>query len=335
MKAQNLRTAAMLVCSLFAASLFTATPALVQAQTTAASWPARPVTFVIPVAPGSNTESEPRLYANKMSEALGKPFVLDFKPGAANVLGSRYVAQSAGDGYTLLVGNANFPLMQLIVKDAPDPGKAFAPVSLMSKRSTLFVMSNSAPFNGIKEYIAYGKANPGKINFGVSGLGSTQHLHAVWMHSMMGSEPTYIAYKGVGAMLPDLMAGRVDVGIASIAASMGQVKAGKIRMLAYGAKERSPAVPDVPTVAEQGVPEFEYLSWLGIIAPGSTPAPLVARISTELAKAARQPDVIAQLAKEATSVVGSTPQEFQRQINSEVERWKALVQKTGFKFEEN
>jgi tripartite-type tricarboxylate transporter receptor subunit TctC len=329
MKALIHRTAAILTGTLLAAA-----PALAQAQA-AASWPARPVVFVIPVAPGSNTELEPRMYANKMSEALGKPFILDFKPGAANVVGSRYVAQSAGDGHTLLVANANFPLMQFLVKDAPDPVKAFAPVSLMSKRSTLFVISNSAPFSGIKEYIAFGKANPGKINFGVSGLGSTQHLHAVWMHSMMGFEPAYIAYKGVGAMLPDLMAGRVDVGIASIAASMGQVKAGKIRILAYGAKERSPAVPDVPTIAEQGLPEFEYLSWLGMVAPASTPPALVTRISSELVKAARQPDVIAQLAKEANTVVASTPQEFQRQIDSEVERWKALVQKTGFRFGSN
>jgi len=333
MKEKN--TKSIWTVAMLAGSLTALAPALAQAQTSAASWPTRPVTFVIPVAPGSNTESEPRLYASKMSDALGRPFVLDFKPGGANVIGSRYVAQSAGDGHTLLVANANFPLMQFLANDAPDPIKAFAPVSLMSKRSTLFVMSNAAPFSGIREYIAYGKANPGKINFGVSGLGSTQHLHAVWMHSMMGIEPTYIAYKGVGAMLPDLMAGRVDVGIASIAASANMVKAGKIRMLAYGAKERSPAVPDVPTIAEQGLPEFEYLSWLGIIAPASTPPALVTRISTELVKAARQPDVIAQLAKEANMVVASTPQEFQRQIDSEVQRWKVLVQKTGFKFGEN
>ena len=317
---------------LLACTVFAVSPVLAQAP--AASWPARPVTMVIPVSPGSNTEFEPRLYATKMSESTGRPFVLDFKPGGGNLIAARYVAKAAGDGHTLMVINATFPLMPIIFADAPDPAKSFAAVSQMSKRSTLFVMSNTAPFSNVREYIAYGKANPGKINFALSGLGGTQHLHAVWMHSLMGIEVTYIGYKGVGAILPDLTVGRVDVGIASLAAAMGMVKAGKMRILAYGARERSPAAPDVPTIAEQGVPEFEYLSWLGVIAPASTPAALIYRINAELGKAARQPDVIAHLAKEANTVVASTPEQFQRQINSEVERWRALVQKTGFKFED-
>ena len=319
----------LLACSLLA-------PYTALAQTSPANWPTRPVTMVIPVAPGSNTEFEPRMYATKMSESLGRQFVLDFKPGSGNMVAAQYVAKAAGDGHTLMVINATFPLMPVIFKDAPvDAVKSFAAISQMSKRSTLFVMSNSAPFSNVREYIAYGKANPGKINFALSGLGGTQHLHAVWMHSLMGIETTYIGYKGVGAILPDLVTGRVDVGIASIAAAMSQVKAGKMRILAYGARERSPAAPDIPTVAEQGVPEFEYLSWLGVVAPASTPAALINRINAELVKAARQPDVVAQLAKEANTVVASTPQEFQRQINSEVERWQTLVKKTGFKFEDN
>jgi tripartite-type tricarboxylate transporter receptor subunit TctC len=139
----------------------------------------------------------------------------------------------------------------------------------------------------------------------------------------------------VGAIIPDVLAGRVDVAIISIAAAMNMVKAGKMRILGYGAKERFAGIPDIPTIAEQGVPEFEYLSWLGVLAPAATPAPLVARINAELVKAAQQPDVVAHLAREANTVVASTPQAFQRQINSEVERWRALVQKTGFKFEDN
>ena len=139
----------------------------------------------------------------------------------------------------------------------------------------------------------------------------------------MGIETTYIPYKGVGVITPDMVAGRVDVGI--VAAAMGMVKTGKLRVT---------AMPDVPTIAEQGVPEFEYLSWLGVVAPAATPASLVSRISADLAKAARSPDVVERLAKEASTVVASTPQEFQRQINSVVERWRALVHKTGFKFED-
>ncbi len=310
-----------------------AASAQTSAQTTTANWPTRPVTFIIPGAPGSNTEFEPRMYAAKMSESLGKQFVLDFKPGGGNIIAAQYVAKAAADGHTLMVVNATFPL-QVFFKDAPDPIKSFTAITQMSKRSTLFVMSNTAPFSNIREYIAYGKANPGKINFATVGLGSTQHIHAVWMHSLMGIETTYVSYKSLAIILQDMMAGRVDVGIASIAASVSQVKGGKLRILAYGAKERSPAAPDIPTVAEQGVPDFEYLSWLGMVAPAGTPAPLINRINAELVKATKFPDVVAQLAKEANTVVGSTPQEFQRQINSEVERWQALVKKTGFKFED-
>ena len=329
MSLRYLRLPAPLHSLLLACSLIAAPPVLAQSP---ANWPTRPVTFIIPGSPGSNTEFEPRMYAAKMSESLGRQFVLDFKPGGGNIIAAQYVAKAAGDGHTLLVVNATFPLL-VFYKDAPDPVKSFAAVSQMSKRSTLFVMSNQAPFSNVREYIAYGKANPGKINFATVGLGSTQHLHAVWMHSLMGIETTYVSYKSLAIILQDMMAGRVDVGIASIAAATGQVKANKLRILAYGAKERSPAAPDIPTIAEQGVPEFEYLSWLGMVAPAATPAPLINRINAELIKAARMPDVVAQLAKEANTVVATTPQEFQHKIYSEVERWQALVKKTGFKFE--
>ena len=324
---------ALLACSLLVITLSASSVAL--AQTSPASWPTRPVTFVIPYAPGSNTEHEPRLYANKLNETPGRQFVLDFKPGAGSLLAAQYVAKVPGDGHTLMVVAAVFPLLSLVHKDPGfDPVKSFAAVSQMSKRSSLIVISNSLPVNNVREYIAYARANPRKVNFGNSGLGGTQHLNGVWMNSLMGIETTFIGYKGIGAMMPDILAGRVHVGIMSIAAGLPLVKSGKLRTLGYAGKERFAGIPDIPTIAEQGVPEFEYLSWLGVVAPVSTPAPLVSRISAELAKAAKSPDVLERLAREANTVVASTPEEFQRQINSEVERWRALVQKTGFKFED-
>ena len=326
----------LIVCSLLAPCAASAqTSAQTAAQSSPANWPTRPVTLIIPYAPGSNTEFEPRLYASKLTEISGKQFLLDFKPGGGTLLAAQYAAKAPGDGHTLMVITATFPLLPLMFRDAGfDPIKSFTAVSQMSKRSTLFVISNSLPASNVREYIAYARANPGKVNFATTGTGGTQHLHAVWMHSLMGIETTYIPYKGVGVILPDMVAGRVDVGIVSIAAAMGMVKTGKLRVLGYGGKERVTAMPDVPTIAEQGVPEFEYLSWLGVVAPAATPASLVSRISADLAKAARSPDVVERLAKEANTVVASTPQEFQRQINSEVERWRALVHKTGFKFED-
>ena len=317
----------LLACSLFASSAI--------AQTSPANWPTRSVTFVIPYAPGSATETDSRLYANRLSENLGQQFVLDFKPGGSTLIAAQYTARAAGDGHTLMIITATFPLLPLMFKDTSfDVIKSFAAVTQMSERSTLFVISNTLPAANVKEYIAYGKANPGKINIGTSAAGGTQHLHAVWMHGIMGVEPTYIHYKGIGPMIPDLVAGRVQFGTMSVAASMGYVKAGKMRILGYGGRQRFPGLPDVPTIAEQGVTGFEYLSWLGMLAPATTPAPLVSRISAEVVKAAKSPDVVDSMAKQAATIVGSTPQEFQRQINSEVDRWRALVQKTGFKFED-
>jgi len=261
--------------------------------------------------------------------------VLDFKPGGGTLVAAQYVAKAPGDGYMLMVVTATFPLLPLVHKDTGfDPVKAFTGVSQMSKRSSLIVISNSLPVNNVKEYIAYARANPRKVNFGTSGLGGTQHLNGVWMNSLMGIETTFVGYKGIAPMFPDMIAGRVHVGIVSIAAAMGQVKAGKMRVLGYAGKERFPGLPDIPTIAEQGVPEFEYLSWLGVVAPVATPASLINRISVDLIKAAKSPDVVERLAKEANTVVASTPEEFQRQINSEVDRWRALVKKTGFKFED-
>jgi len=317
----------LLACSLLA-------PGVAQAQTSPANWPARPVTFIIPYAPGSGTETDSRLYANKLTENLGQQFVLDFKPGGSTLIAAQYTARAPGDGYTLMIITATFPLLPLMFKDSSfDIIKSFSAVSQMSERSTLFTISNSLPASNVKEYIAYGKANPGKINVGTSGAGGTQHLHGVWMHGLMGIEPTYIHYKGIGPMIPDLIAGRVQMGTMSVAASLGHVKAGKMRILGYGGRQRFAGLPDVPTIAEQGVTGFEYLSWLGMVAPATTPAPLVNRISAEVVKAAKSPDVVAYMTKQAAAIVASSPQEFQRQINSEVERWQALVQKTGFKFE--
>jgi tripartite-type tricarboxylate transporter receptor subunit TctC len=316
---------------LFACSLFASSVAL--AQTSPANWPTRPVTLVIPYAPGSATETDSRLYANKMSENLGQQFVLDFKPGGSTLIAAQHTAKAPGDGYTLMVVTATFPLLPLMFKDSSfDIIKSFTGISQMSERSTLFVISNSLPASNVKEYIAYAKANPGKINVGTSGQGGTQHLHGVWMHGLMGIEPTYIHYKGIGPMIPDLIAGRVQMGTMSVSASLGHVKAGKMRILGYGGKRRFEGLPDVPTIAEQGVTGFEYVSWLGMLAPSTTPAPLVNRINAELVKAAKSPDVVAYMKKIAAEIVASSPAEFQRQINSEVERWQALVKKTGFTF---
>jgi tripartite-type tricarboxylate transporter receptor subunit TctC len=312
--------------------LATLSPATSLAQS---DYPAKAVQVVIPYAPGGTTDVEARLYAQKLGDALGKSFVLDFKPGAGSVFGSNLVAKAAPDGYTILMTTASIAVSPALVKDLPyDPAKDFASVSLMSKRATLLLMHPSNPFKTFPEYLAYAKANPGKINFGTSGAGGIIHLSGAWLSSLTNTQVTFVHYKGSGQMYTDLLAGRVHVTPVTFTTGLPYIRSGKLVPLVVTSAERSKLL-DMPTVAEQGVPGYEYPSWFGVLAPAGTPAPIVNRLSAELAKIARSPEVVKKLAEaDGSFMVGSTPEQFRQMIVTETARWKKLVQDTGIKLEE-
>jgi tripartite-type tricarboxylate transporter receptor subunit TctC len=298
-------------------------------------YPNKPVQVVIPYAPGGTTDVEARLYTQKLGEALGKSFVLDFKPGAGAVAGSNMVAKGVPDGYTILMTTASLAVSPALVKDLPyDPVKDFAPISLMSKRATLILMHPSMPFKTFPEYVAFAKANPGKINFGTSGAGGIIHLAGAWLSSLTGTDVTFVHYKGSGQMYTDLLAGRVHVTPVTFTTGLPYIKSGKLKPLVVTAAERSKLL-DLPTVAEQGVPGFEYPSWFGVLAPPATPAPIVNKLSAELAKIAKLPDVVQKLGEtDGSQMVGSTPEQFRKMIITETARWKKLVAETGIKLED-
>ncbi len=301
----------------------------------AQTYPSKPVTIVVSTGPGASNDLEARMYGQKLSESLGQPFVVDYKPGAGTTLAASHVAKSPPDGYTLLGISSSFPAAAALYKPQPfDPIKDFTPLSLMSKRSTVLVAHPSAPFKNVKEYIAYTRANPGKVNIATVGAGSGPHINAAWFHSLVNTQVTFVHYKSAAGLQSDLMSGRIDMTYGSLLTNLPFIKSGKLHLVAIGNLERSPLVPDVATVAEQGVPGYDYSSMFGFIGPSGIPQSIVNRLGTEMSKAARHPDVVKRLEAEGGFPVGSTPAQFAQLLAVEVSRQLKLVDDLGIKLEE-
>ncbi len=301
----------------------------------AAAFPAKPVTLVIPFAPGGPVDIEARRHAARLTDILGQSVLLDYKPGAGETIGSHYVAKSAPDGYTLLVGSASFTINPHLYASLPyDVMKDFAPVSLVSQRGSMLLVHPSFPANNLQELIAYARNNPGKLNWGTTGPGSISHLSGAWLLNAAGVKATLIHYKGAGPAQIDLVAGRTDVGSLTVLASQALVKAGKSRVLAAMSAQRSKVFPDVATVEEQGLNGYAAASWFGILAPAATPAATVNRLSEGFARTVKSPDVAGPLEAEGITLVGSTPTQFRQMLVTELDRWGKVVKENGIKLEQ-
>ena len=306
----------------------------VAAQRQEDSYPSRPVTIIVPFAAGAVTDLETRLYAQKLTESTGRTFVVDYKPGAGSMIGSAYVAKAAADGYTLLTATSALSIAPLLYRNLGfDPLKDFIFVSMISKRAPLLLATPSLPVKNVAEYIAYARANPGRLNIGTSGSTGGAHLSMEWLHHITNTKATFIHYKGGANSFTALMAGEVHVAIGSLIAMMPQVRAGRARILGVTSAERVKVLPDIPTVAEQGVPGFEYAPWLGFAVPRATPPAVVARLNAELVRVARTPELAERLADDATLMIGSTPQQFTQAVAAEASRWRKLVDETGMKLD--
>ncbi len=319
----------------FVAALAVGFPAAACAQGAADAWPNRPVTIVVPYPPGGSTDPEIRVYAQKLAENTGQQFVIDNRPGAGTTIGTGFVAKAAPNGYTLLAVNPSVSVIPLSFKDLPfDPVKDLAPVSVMSKRSSLLMVPASLPISNLKDLLAYAKANPNKLNYGTVGVGSITHLAAEWFKAASGADITIVQYKGVGPMTMDLLAGRVHLGMGGVLPMRPHMASGKLRAIGTSGAERTKLLPDMPTLAEQGVLGYDYTFWSGFCAPGATPRPLVDRISAELAKVAKDPAVVRKMEGEGYDMVGSTPEQMRVHIAAETERWRKVIASTGIKLGE-
>lgn len=302
------------------------------AQESAANFPSRPVTLVSATAAGGPTENETRLYIAKMNQLMGQPFIIDFKPGAGQVIGSGFVAKSQPNGYTALIVTATFVLNAAMRDDLPfNSSTDFAPISLMSVRSTALLVNPSLPVMDVGEYIAYAKSNPGKLNYGTSGQGSAGHIAGAWLHGLTGTKVTFVNYKGAGPMMVDLLAGRVHVSMEALSSALPQIKSGKVRVLGITGLERSPILPQLRTVAEQALPGFDYSGFLGFAAPAGTPSAIVTKLSENFAITAKAPEIMKPMEESGAVMIGSTPAAFKQNLDGQISRWRKVVQDNGIK----
>ena len=248
------------------------------------------------------------------------------------MLGSSLAAKAAPDGYTLLVVSTSFTVLPAFYKDIPyDPLKDFAPISQVTRRLNVLVAAPSFPVKDFPEFMAYVKANPGKVNFATTGAGGIGHLSGEWLHAATRTKVTFVHYKQANNLIPDLAAGRTDVTLTGLQFAQPLVKAGKLKLLAVTDTQRTDLLPGVKTIAEQGVPGYSYIGWQGFSAPAGTPSAIINKLSDAFARVARSPEVTAMLEAEGGAPVGSTPAQFRQLIATETERWKRLVEENGIK----
>jgi tripartite-type tricarboxylate transporter receptor subunit TctC len=293
----------------------------------AQTYPAKVVRFIVPFPPGGGNDTIARLVAQKLGVALGQQVIVDNRPGAGGTIGAEAAARAAGDGYTMfLAGVATHGINPNLRKKLPyDALKDFDAVSLIASAPLLVVVHPSLPARSVKELIAVAKARPGQINYASNGAGGSAHLGVELFEMMAGVKMAHVPYKGLAPALTDLMSGEVQVMFSSAVAMLPQVKAGRLRAIAMTGAKRSPAIPNVPTVAESGLPGYETGSWYGVVVPAGTPKTVIDRLSKEIQTIVRSPEFTARLNEEAVIPVGSTPDAFDRHIRAELARWAKVI----------
>ena len=298
-----------------------------QAQT----FPTRTITLVIPFAPGGSNTIVGRAIADKMAELLGEKIVIDNRPGAGGTVGSRAVAKSEPDGYTLLLSfTGTMSIAPSLYRNVGyDPRKDFAPIGLIGNAPNSLVVHPSLPAKSLAELIAYAKANPGKVNFGSAGAGTVSHITGEYFAHSAGIKLVHIPYKGTGPALTDLLGGHIPMAFAPIPASHANVSAGLLRALAVTSAARSSLLPDVPTIAESGLPGFDASLYYGLVAPAGTPRPVIDKLNRTLQQALASAEVRKQLGLDGTEITPGTPEDYAAFIDQDEKKWSQLVRESG------
>jgi tripartite-type tricarboxylate transporter receptor subunit TctC len=301
----------------------------------AQSYPTRPIRLVITYPPGGTTDFVGRPLAQKLSDFLGQQVVVDNRGGAGGVIATVIVAQAPPDGYTLLLGTSSGMVINPLLnpKLPYDPFRDFTPISRTNINPQALVATPSLPANNVKELVAYAKANPGKLNAASSGIGTPNHLGCEMLKYLAKIDVVHIAYKGGGPAMTDLIAGQVQLQFSSIPTVLAHVKAGRVKMLAIGSAKRSPALPDVPTIAEGGVPGYEYTTWYGLFGPKAMQKGVVSQLNGAVAKALGSPEVSQRLTSQGAEPSPSTPEALTEYMREESARWAKVIRAAGIKAE--
>ena len=298
-------------------------------------YPNRPIRAVVPLAPGGGTDTVGRLVASKLSELLGQQIVVDNRGGGGGEVGTDLVAKATPDGYTILVGSITTNAVNpVLYKKLPyDHIRDFAPISLIGTVPNALVVHTSVPAKSMKEFIAHAKANPGKVNYGSSGLGSAPHLSMELIRSMTGVAMTHVPYKGAGAAVADVLGGQIQALCSSLAGLLPHIKSGRVRALGVTTTKRNPQLPDVPTIAESGLPGYEVTIWYALFAPGATPKPILARLNAETVKALNTAELKERLTLQGLDVTPSTTDELAALVKSETAKWAKVTKQSGVQLE--
>jgi tripartite-type tricarboxylate transporter receptor subunit TctC len=297
----------------------------------AQQYPARPVRVIVPLTPGGGVDTIARVIADHYSQVMGQRFVVDNRPGAGGTIGVETVAKAAPDGHTLLVSSSSMVTNAAIQKQRYDPIRDFQPVTKLTSNSYVVLVTPSLPVSSVKDLLALAKSQPGKITYASSGVGAVLHLGMELLCSLSGTQMTHVPYKGVADAYPAVASGLVNLVLGNPLSAAPLMKAGRVRGIAVTGAARMRAMPDLPTVAEAGVPGYSVEAWFALFAPARVPAAIVNRLQAEAARAIHVPELAKRFAIEGTDVVGNSPQEFTGQVKAEYEKWLALVAKAGLK----
>ena len=305
---------------------------MLPAAAAAQGWPAKPIRFVVAFAPGGIVDFAARSVSTQLSDALGVPLVVENRPGAGGITGAEAVARSAPDGYTLLVTSISHTINPSVRKNLPfDAARDFAPVTLIADAPNLLVVHPSLPVRSVRTLLELARARPGQISYASSGSGTSTHLSGELFKAAARVDLVHVPYKGGGPAVIDLVGGHVQMMFSTLPSVLGQVRAEKLRGLAVTGARRFPAAHEFPTMIESGIAGYEVSGWSGLFAPAGTPKEVVARLSGELAKILRAPDLRERYFKQGAEPVGNTPDEFAAFVRSEIAKWKKVVEASGMR----
>ena len=299
----------------------------------AQAYPSKPIRWVIPLAPGGGAELVGSAVAKKLTEAIKQPVVIEHRPGSAGAVGTELIAKASPDGYSLLQGQlaqmSIYPALH--TKPAYDSIRDFAPISRLVFVTQILVVHPSLPVKSVKELVTLAKRKPGDIHYGAAGYGSGPHLAMEWINGATGINMVYVPIESTAATFSALVTGNISVYFAAAPGALPRVKSGKLRGIAVGSAQRSPDLPELPTVAESGVPDFEYVIWYGLFAPAKTPKEIIEKLNTEVVKILKDPETVRELASRGAEASPTTPEAFAQYLREDQERWKRVVKTAGIK----
>jgi tripartite-type tricarboxylate transporter receptor subunit TctC len=297
----------------------------------AQAWPSKTIRYIVPFPPGAFNDTLGRTIATDLSKVLGQPVVVDNRPGGNSIIGTEAAAKSAPDGYTLFGAALPFSVIQSLYKTSFDVTKDFSGITLAGTSANLLVAHPAFPPNSVKELIEYAKAKPGRINYGSSGNGTSVHLSMEMFKSMTKTFMVHIPYKGSAPVVTDLLAGQVDVMFDNLPNVIQHVRAGKMKALGVSTAKRSSLAPEVPSIAEAGVPGYDLSVWFGVLAPAGTPRDIIQRLNVEIVKILQSPEVKERFLKQGVDVQTGTPEQFDALVKSEVARWAKVIKDAGIR----